>query len=110
MSWQSYAVLSWIKQYMLPCARINSDPYADTPIESGLHYPILLGAAFISRDFPELYQLQFASGPSRALPPRLTVSSNDSLRSDHGCVPHKPCYDKMTSQNVGLDVVLKTNM
>ena len=106
----SYSVLSWIKQYMLPCTRINSEPYTDPPVESGLPYPNLLGAAFISCDFPEMYQLQFASGPSRALQPRLTVSSNDSRRSDHVCVPHKPCYDRMANRDVGLDVALKTNL
>ena len=95
---------------MLAFTRINSEPYTDTPIELGLPYPILLGAALISRNYPDVDQLQLASRSPYTLPSSLPVGADDSHRHHHGYVPHKPGHHRVADRAVRLDVVLKANL
>ena len=106
----SDAVLSWVEKYMLSRTGINTKPYTDTPVESGLPYPILLGAALVTRDFSEVDQFQFARRSSCALPSCLPVGSNNPHRPHHGCMSHKPGDHRVADWNMGLDVVLKPNL
>ncbi len=106
----SYATLGWVEQYVLSRAKVNSEPDTKTPGKTGMPYPILLGATFISSNLSEMHQLQFAGRATCSLPPRLAISSDNSHCPDHGCVPHKPCNDGMTDRNMGFDVVLKTHL
>ena len=106
----TYAALGWIEQYMLPRAKVDSQLNTNTPGTKGLPYPIFLEPAFIPSDLAERNTLQFTGISSCSLPPRLTVSSDNSHCPDHGRVPHKPCNDGMADRYMGFDVVLETHL
>ena len=47
--------LGGVEQYVLSRAKVNSEPDTDTPGKTGMPYPILLGATFISSNLSEMH-------------------------------------------------------